>query len=226
MKERLRRKDASLRQILIELSTPEIGWRGLYGDVCGWRLQDKELDNLIDQVTAEVSKRGGDHGGRPRNDRDDEGVDWRVKFCEAYATHRSRNKAATSTPYKPAEIAKFLSPRYKEYDKNFADMVHAVEMELAGRAEELVWDSLEKEAANGTPKDTAWISLNILKNLPNSGWGNQRVDLNVSGTIVNKFELNRKQLIAELVADQQHHFGLEKKQLQAGDAIDAEVVEG
>lgn len=225
LKEKLRQKDTSLRQILIGFSTPEIGWRGLYGDVSGWRQTDKELDQLINDTTAEVSKRGGDHGGRPRNDEDPEHADWKIKFCEAYAGLRSRNQAAAVTPYKPAEIAKFLSPRFKEYDPNFAEMVHAVEMQLAGRAEELVWKSLEDASSQSSPKDVAWIGINVLKNLPNSGWGNQRVDLNISGTVVNRFEIDRKQLIAEIVADQQDHFERNRKQIGSGNVIEAEVVE-
>lgn len=222
VKEALRRRDASLRQILISLSTDKIGWRGLYADVCRWRLEDKELDNLIEEVTA-LNGRGGDHGGRPRKDAED--PDWKVRFCEAYLKFRSRNKAAGVTPYKPEEITKFLSPRYKEFDPKFADLVHATELQLISRAEEILWDALEESSEHDSPKDKAYVATQVLRYAPASNWGKQKMDVNVTGTVVNKFEISKQNLIAELVADQKHHFEQMRKQLEAGDAVDVEVVE-
>lgn len=225
IKERLRPKKESLRSILISLSSPECGWRGLYADVVRWRADDPELDTLIkDNAKALNPGRGGDRGGRPRKDDSPELADWRRLYCEEYSRTHSRNAAALVTPYKPDEIYRMLSTKYKEYDKDLAEMVHMVDLAFVARAAEIGWTGLEEISQSGNAKDKVWAAVQLLKHAPGSEW-NPKLNVEVSGTVVNKFEINRQRLIGELVEDQRQRFNMPNKQLEAG-VVDVEEVSG
>lgn len=224
LKEDLQKKDTTLTNICKRYAETPDNWRALYGDVCRWRRSDQELDQLIldNSKATDPQKRETYGGGRPSKDSEPEFADWRSLFCQELLRTSSRVLASEVTPYKYEEIHKKLNDNYAEYDKQFAEMVHLTEMRQLAEAEQTIWTSL-REAQS--PKDKAWIAERILKARDRMRWGD-KLDVNVGGTIINRFEVNKQKLLAELSADQQRFFDKHPtKQLEAGDIVDAVVVE-
>lgn len=227
MKE-LEKKDKSLRAILRERSTEDVGWQGLYRDVCRWRKANPKLDTLIKEHSLEVS--GKSHaGGRRRLDAEPENSDWRVAFAREYLATANKVKAAAVTPYDAKTLIKMLDEKQTCYDKKFAEMVDNCDRQLLEAARELTFTGIKEAFAPNsgvTPRDKVQMGTSVMKIAKGTDWNQQKVDISMSGTV--KFEAARAKLTSELVSEQRAHFQkvLERKQLESGEqnVIEAEVL--
>lgn len=224
----LQKKDRSLRAILRERSTEDVGWQGLYRDVCRWRKLNPKLDALIKEHSKEVSNKTH-AGGRHRLDATPENSDWRLAFAREYLATFSKVKAAAVTPYAPDTIITMLNEKNTAYDKKFAEIVEVCDRQLLEKARELTFSGIA-EAANPnsgvSPDKKVQMGVSVMKIARGTDWNQQKIDVNMSGTV--KFEAARAKLTGELIAEQRSHFQkvLEMKQLTSGEqnVIDAEVL--
>lgn len=204
--------------VLSELKTSELGitkickmyapstdkWRALYNDTVRWRTEDPEFAMAVEENRARTDSKKREHpsGGRPRLDQDPEHHDWQLRFCEELLNTKSRKKASLVTPYDEDTIYRMLHEKYKEYDANFAEMVHLVEMRMVARAEEIIWKAMEDATS---PKDRAWIAKEILKVRERGKWGD-KLDVSVNTTIRHMLPGERQKLMASMVDDQNKFF--------------------
>jgi len=219
----LSEKKRSLREILRSHATATTGWQGLYNDTCRWRKMDPDLQRLIDD-NAKALGTAKRHGGRKRNDVKAGNTDWRMAYVEEYLRTNSRDKAALVTPYTPEHITSMLNQNRTEFDKLLFEMMEVAEQRQVNKAAEVAFNAMDEAVTTGASvKDKAYIALGILKT-HNKGWQQQqKIDVNVSGSV--KFELDRGRIIGELLADQQRYFANTRPlALSSGDVVDAEEV--
>lgn len=169
---------------------------------------------------TDSKKRSEFNGGRPSKELD--APDWRMQYCERLAETKNRSTASDATPYSYDEIYKKLNPKYSEYDKDFAEMVHAVEMRFLANAEEIMYTAMDHEPSW---RNKAWIAKEILKVRDRDRWSD-KLDISVEHKGVVRFEANRQKMLAELAEEQFSTLPPARKALGSGEAdyIEAEVV--
>jgi hypothetical protein len=222
LQEELANSSSGITSICKRYAPSDGNWKALYFDTQRWKREDPEFAVLLEdhRKRTDGQKRVNPSGGRQRKDSDPKHSDWRIKFCDELLKTRSRNRAASVTPYSPEEIYMMLNEKYSTYDRDFCDMVHLTEMRMVAWAEEVMWNSLD-DAKN--PKDKAWIAKEILKVRDRPRWGD-KLDIAVGGTIQHILPEQRRQMLIELEGDQRNAFKDTPKELPAGEIIEVEVV--
>lgn len=201
--------------------------RVLYKETADWRKSDPAFAAEYDAVLNERFPNRS-RAGRPRKETLDPLLaDWRLKFCEDLFATANRARAADNSPFEYPHILAMLDPNKAEYDKDFADMVHEVELRICSEMEGGIW-SAYKEASG---RDKAWIARQWLERRSPERWASQS-KLQVSGKVehehkgVLKVELSRDERLALLAADQEKYFqAYTPKALPEGEVVEAEVVE-
>lgn len=199
-------------------------WKATYGDFCRWRKEDPGLAERAKQyaLKRDPKKRQTMSGGRAPMDADPEHADWRAKYCEKLLETKNRATACEATPYNYDTIYKKLNPKYSEYDQEFFDMVHAVEMKLLAYAEEIMYTALDNEPSW---RNKAWIAKEVLKVRDRERWSD-KLDISIEHKGVVKFEANRQRMLAELAQEQVAQLKPAQKALESGqmDYVDVELL--
>lgn len=131
--------------------------------------------------------------------------DWRLKFCEDLFATGTRLAAAEKSPYSYDHIYQMMTEKYPQYDREFAEMVHLVEMRMCAMAEGLFFQALTSD--DNAPKDRAWIASRWLERRDPARWGRQ-VEMFHTGTVEHKHTVeikSREERLAALLEDQLHY---------------------
>jgi len=216
------------------------GWRAYYSDVWRWRKADPDFDQAVrDNLPKRVWA-----GGRPRLDDGDKS--WQEEYCRVYLERRGNlSEAAKVTPYSLRQIREFFDPGSSSYDKEFAEAVETLDLEIAGR--------LQEKFLELTEDDSLYENLDQAKIAQTRGWmltkglgalhpkWGKRTELNVKGTIQHDHRAilakPREQLLADLADDRKRFFSALTTSRQAlpsgeresidlnSEPIEAEVIE-
>jgi len=191
---------------LCKLFGGEDHWRQVYNDVWRWRQTDPEFGEIFEIYRQRVGMSDNSRGGRPLLE---EGNNWKQDFCDALIKFNgNRQKAASVTPYAFKTILEKLRPGYTSYDKDFSEMVRAVELSISARSEEILiesamrFENIDKvDLATAKVLDVAArINEKVIQKLDSDRWG-RRLDVAVTGVVKHQLE-SREDRLERLIRDQ------------------------
>lgn len=202
---------------------------GLKWDVRKWKRDDDEFAAEVDRlVDARKDPRVETLRKAPppptKEERDPSIANWRVQYCADLLETGTRTAAAERSPYDYSHIYRMLEPRYKDYDEEFAELVHETEMRICAEMEGGIVEAF-READR--PKDKAWIAKSWLERRDPTRWSRQ-VEMIHSGEVKHKHKHELPEPIQErleaLLDEQRKFFEESEARLQADGVIEADFV--
>jgi hypothetical protein len=210
-------EEVSVSELCRKFAAGETKPKSLLVEVERWRASDADFRARYDALLSLRSPGTVNNGGPSKEDQDPEAfADWRLKFCTDLAESGSRLDAANKSPYSYTHIYQMLTEGYPFFDKDFAEMVHMVEMQIAAEMEGgFVWAFRQCT----DPAKKAWIADRWLTKRDPRRWGKQ-VEITHSGKVEHEHThklLPREERLALLMQEQQTFFGgVEQRALPPG----------
>lgn len=200
-------KEAVLRELEDGLGITEICAKyaaeaapaSLKSEVTRWLAEDE-------QFASEYTRIVGAENERPRGDISRELLpqyaNWKLDFCNKLFETGDRLAATTATPYDYSSICKKLNVDDKVYyDEEFAEMVRYTQLQLCGRVEAVVTNTVFDPEVPADKR--ALIGIKILERQDPKRWGRQ-VEMIHSGKIQHENvtpALPREQRLAALASE-------------------------
>lgn len=221
----------------------ESGGQEYYKDIRVWRREDPKFSAAVREVLVEEGNTK-DTAGRHRNDAGD--ASWQEPFCEALLKHdfnKEKARVASGCPYSLRRINEMLQRGHENFDKDFHEKVHEIELLIASEFEEMAMrlrrpELYEKKDGAHIAMAMSNIALRTLEKVSKEKYGRE---LNMKGSIEHRHLLESRYVdprlrLAQIDSDmrefqdkrmkliQAENQKIESNKASAEDVIEAEIV--